>query len=78
MKQPVAALLDQEWVFTAGQLTGLPSAGRRISKETAFFGATSAGVTVYLVDSGIRPTHREFAPARAGMGGDFVGGGRAG
>jgi len=78
MKQPVAALLDQEWVFTAGQLTGLPSAGRRISKETAFFGATGAGVTVYLVDSGIRPTHREFAPARAGMGGDFVGDGRAG
>jgi subtilisin family serine protease len=35
-------------------------------------------VTVYLIDSGIRTTHREFAPQRAVVGADFVGDGRAG
>lgn len=41
-------------------------------------GARGAGVTVYLIDSGIRLAHREFAAGRASVGGDFVGDGRGG
>ena len=38
--------------------------------------ATGAGVTIYIVDSGIRTTHREFSGGRAELGADFVGDGR--
>jgi subtilisin family serine protease len=40
--------------------------------------ASAAGVTVYLVDSGIRLAHREFAAGQASVARDFVGDGRGG
>lgn len=39
--------------------------------------ATGQGVTAYVIDSGIRPTHTEFG-GRASIGADFVGDGRNG
>jgi subtilisin family serine protease len=44
---------------------------------TYAYARTGQGVNVYVIDSGIRPTHREFG-GRAGVAADFVGDGRNG
>lgn len=44
---------------------------------TYTFGPTGAGVTAYVIDSGIMPTHEEFGD-RARIGTDFVGDGQEG
>jgi subtilisin family serine protease len=82
LQQPVMALFGQHWTFLEGQLMGLGPHGRRAAAGSlAPSGAlvpTGMGVSVYLIDSGIRRTHREFAAGRATVGGDFVGDGAAG
>jgi subtilisin family serine protease len=75
---PAVTLVGQDWTFAKGRLMGLWPHARRAPVRVAPTGAsvvTGVGVTVYLIDSGIRRTHREFAPARATVGGDFVGDG---
>ena len=81
VRQPAVASMGRHWTFAGGPLIGPWSHGRRAAESVAPTGASVAGgvgVTVYLIDSGIRRTHREFAPARATVGGDFVGDGGAG
>ncbi|MFJ4821173.1 S8 family peptidase [Streptomyces sp. NPDC088801] len=48
---------------------------RPLDRSYTWPGPAGAGVTVYVIDTGVRITHRDFA-GRAGHGWDFVGGDR--
>jgi subtilisin family serine protease len=51
---------------------------RNLPLDAAYgYGTTGAGVTVYVIDTGIRTTHSEFG-GRASVGTDFVGDGQNG
>ncbi|HYP25696.1 MAG TPA: S8 family serine peptidase [Blastocatellia bacterium] len=51
---------------------------RHLPLDSAYeYNATGAGVNVYVIDSGIRPTHRDFTK-RASIAADFVGDGQNG
>ncbi len=76
---PAVRYVEQDAVVDLAATTGTPAWGldridqRSLPLSRSFAAPSSAGVTAYVLDSGIRITHREFA-GRAVHGWDFVDG----
>ncbi|HEU4406435.1 MAG TPA: S8 family serine peptidase [Polyangiaceae bacterium] len=82
-RDPNVAFIEQDQVVTASTIFDSPADGvdrvdqRNLPLDGKFndFGCTGAGVDVYIVDTGIRPTHNEFT-GRIGNGFSAINDGR--